>query len=88
LGNNETKSITIKTAKMKNNILKYYITVFCFCSTFVLFAQPGDNDTGGSLEGGDPAPAPINDYIWVLAVLGLILVFMKYRAIRKNRIQG
>jgi hypothetical protein len=73
---------------MKNNVLKFYITVFSFCSTFVLFAQPGDNDTGGGLEGVDPAPAPINDYIWVLAVLGLIFVFMKYRAIQKNRIQG
>lgn len=73
---------------MKNKVLKYYITVVFFCTTLVLFAQPGDNDTGGGLEGGDPAPTPINDYIWVLAVLGLIFVFMKYRAIQKKRIQG
>jgi hypothetical protein len=85
LGNNETKSITIKTAKMKNNILKYYITVFCFCSTFVLFAQPGSEDTGGGLEGGDPAPAPIDDYIWILALVGFLFLFMKFRAAIQNK---
>ena len=76
---------------MKNTTLKYYITAFYLCSTFVMFAQqPGGNDTGGSLEGdGDATPAaPIDNYIWVLAIIGLILVFIKFRAIQKNRIQG
>ena len=75
---------------MKNTVLKYYIAVFYLCSTFVLFAQPGGNDTGGGLEGdGDATPgAPIDDYVWVLALIGLLFVFMKFRAIQKNRIQG
>ena len=75
---------------MKNTTLKYYITAFYLCSTFVLFAQPGGNDAGGALEGdGDATPgAPIDSYIWVLAIIGLILVFIKFRAIQKNRIQG
>ena len=73
---------------MKNNVLKYYITAVYFCSTFITYAQdPGSNDTGGGLEGGDP-PAPIDDYVWVLAVVGLLFVFMKFRAISKNKIQG
>ena len=71
---------------MKNTVLKYYISALFLFSTFVSFAQPGDGDTGGGLEGGDPA-APIDDYIWVLAIVGLIFVFMKFRAIQKSRIQ-
>ena len=76
---------------MKNTTLKYYITAFYLCSTLAMFAQqPGGNDTGGGLEGdGDATPAaPIDNYIWVLAIIGLILVFIKFRAIQKNRIQG
>ena len=75
---------------MKNTTLKYYITAFYLCSTLITFAQPGGNDTGGGLEGdNDTTPgAPIDNYIWVLAIIGLILVFMKFRAIQKNRIQG
>jgi hypothetical protein len=39
--------------------------------------------------GGDPeAPVPINDYIWVLAVVGLVFVYFKFRSIQKNSIQG
>ena len=72
---------------MKNTLLKYYIAALYLCSTFVMFGQPTADDTTGTLESGD-TPAPIDDYIWVLAVLGLIFVFMKYRAIQKNRIQG
>ena len=73
---------------MKNTLLKYYIAAFYLCSTFVMFADPGTGtDDATPLESGD-TPAPIDDYVWVLAVLGLIFVFMKYRAIMKNRIQG
>lgn len=53
----------------------------------VLFAQPGDGSTGDPIEGPD-APAPIDDYVWVLAVVGLLFVFMKFRAIYNNKIQG
>jgi hypothetical protein len=74
---------------MKNTAIKYYTAAFYLCSTFVLFAQPGDTAPGGLEGDGDTTPgAPIDDYVWILAVLGLIFVFMKYRAIQKNRIQG
>lgn len=75
---------------MKNTVLKYYIAAFYLCSTFAVFAQPGGNDTGGGLEGdGDATPAaPIDDYVWVLAIIGLLFIFMKFRAIQKDRIKG
>jgi hypothetical protein len=65
---------------MKNKLFKYYIAAFCFCSTSILFAQPGTDDTGGGLETPDAPPAPIDDYVGVLALVGLSLVFIKVRA--------
>jgi hypothetical protein len=35
--------------------------------------------------GDDPvAPAPIGDYVWVLAAIGLVYVFFKIRAFAKQ----
>ena len=70
---------------MKNTVLKYYIAAFYLCSTFVLFAQPGDGngETGdaGLEGGGDTTPgAPIDGYVWVLAAIGLVYVFLRLRA--------
>lgn len=73
---------------MKNNLLKYYIAAFYLCSTIITYAQnPGSNDTGGGLESADPA-APIDGYVWVLAAVGFLFVFLKFRAIYNNKIQG
>ncbi|WP_396168588.1 hypothetical protein [Flavobacterium sp.] len=72
---------------MKNNILKYYIAAAYLCSTFVAFANPGDDTAGGDLQDPD-TPAPIGDYLWVLALVGLIFVFMKFRAMHNKKIQG
>lgn len=70
---------------MKNNLLKIYIVAFYLCSTFVLLAQPGDNDNGGGLEGdGDTTPVPIDDYVWVLALVGLVYVILRVRAISQS----
>jgi hypothetical protein len=72
---------------MKNNLTKYYVATFYLCSTAVLFAQPGSDDTGGTLETPD-ATAPIDNYIWILALGGLIFVFMKFRAIQRKKINS
>lgn len=77
---------------MKKNVLKYYIVAFYLCSTFVMFAQT-DPGTGG-VDNGDgstdttPAAAPIDDYVWVLALVGLLFVFVKFRAIQKRKINS
>lgn len=60
---------------MKNNLLKYYIAAFFLCSTFTLFAQPGTDDDGTGLEGTDTPAAPIDDYVWLLVLIGLVFVF-------------
>lgn len=74
---------------MKNNIVKFYSTAVFFLSTMVLFAQPGTEDNGGTgnLEQTDPQ-APIDNYLWILAVVGLLFVFMKFRALYSTKIQG
>ena len=77
---------------MKKNLFKYYIAAFYLCSTFVMFAQPGTNDTGGNLEdtgATDTTPvAPIDDFVWVLALIGLIFVFMKFNATQNKKIKN
>ena len=74
---------------MKNNLLKFYTIAFYFASTVILFAQtePGVTDEAGTMEGGEVA-APIDNYVWVLALVGLVTVFMKFRDMHKNKIQG
>ena len=70
---------------MKNNLLKYYIAAFYFCSTFVMVAQPGDTAPGGLEGDGDTTPgAPIDDYVWVMAGIGLLFVFLKFREMYKQ----
>ena len=64
---------------MKTNLLKYYIAAFYLCSTFVLVAQPGTDDDKGGLEEVDAQAAPIDAYVWVLAAIGLVYVFLRLR---------
>lgn len=64
---------------MKNKFLKYYVVAIYLCSTIITFAQPGTDDNGGGLETNDPA-APIDDYVWLLSLIGLIYVFLRIRA--------
>jgi len=73
---------------MKNNKLKYYIAAFYLCSTFTMFAEgPGDTGDGtGGLEGNDVA-APIDGYVFVLAAIGLVYVFLRLRAFQKANAQ-
>lgn len=74
---------------MKNNVLKYYIAAFYLCSTFVMFAQDPGTDGGVEDTSGDTTPAaPIDDYVWVLALVGLVFVFMKFRAIQNRQINS
>jgi hypothetical protein len=54
-----------------------------------MFAQsgPGDDTAEGDLNGNDNQ-LPISDYLWVLALVGLVFVYFKFRSIQKNSIQG
>lgn len=53
-------------------ILASAITILFTNPIFAQLEDPGDDiDT----------PVPIGDYIWVLALVGLVFVFMKLRAV-------
>ena len=56
---------------MKTNLFKLYILGFFIFSDFLMFAQPGDDDTGGGLEDDDAPAAPINGKIIWLMILGI-----------------
>ena len=75
---------------MKNNLVKYYIAAVYLCSTVLLFAQPGTGGDGtGGLDGdGDVTPgAPIDDFIPILAIIGIVIVFMRFRALKAKQIK-
>lgn len=66
------------------NLWKLYLLSFVLMTDFVAFAQPGDNDTGGGLEGNDPQPAPINSKLILLAITGILFVMYTYRRNKKQ----
>ena len=70
---------------MKNILIKkQYILVFYFCSTLMLFAQPGTGPIEGDGDTTPTDPLPIDDYLWVLAVVALIYIFLKFRALQQK----
>jgi hypothetical protein len=67
---------------MKNRLFNLYLISFFLLVDFVAFAQPGDDDGSGGLEGNDPPPAPINGkLIW----LGIVALLYAFYSIRRNR---
>ena len=54
------------------------ISIFISLVSSPVFAQgdPGDDPDG--------MVAPIDDYVWVLALVGLLFVFLKFRAVYKR----
>ena len=67
---------------MKNKLFNLYLITFFLLVDFVAFAQPGDDDGSGGLEGDDAPPAPINGKLVWLAIVALLFAFY---SIRKNR---
>lgn len=57
------------------SIYKIYILTFLLLSDFVLFAQPGDDDGGGGLEGDDAPAAPIDGKLIWLAIVSILFAF-------------
>jgi len=64
---------------MKNNIKILYVIVFSLFSSLTAFAEPGTEDTNGNLEGTDVVAAPIDNYVWILALLILGSIFAFYK---------
>ncbi|MBC8882968.1 hypothetical protein H9X57_04930 [Flavobacterium piscinae] len=57
------------------SIYKFYIVTFLLLSDFIMFAQPGDDDGGGGLEGDDTPVAPIDGKLIWLAMISILFAF-------------
>ena len=62
---------------MKKRVLHIFLITFFIFVDFVAFAQPGDTDGSGGLEGNDPPPAPINGKLIWLGIVAIIFAFKK-----------
>ena len=63
---------------MKNNTKRIILFCLITLSSLNSFAQlPGSENDANNLETTD---APIGDYVWVLAAIGLVYVFLRVRA--------
>lgn len=59
---------------------KISVLIFMMMFSTILSAQTDLPDVPE-----DTPAAPIDDYIWVLALVGLIFVFLRFRALAKQR---
>ena len=66
---------------MKSKFLKHYTAVAYFCSTVLLFAQ----NPPPPIDPPDEDDLPIDDYLMLLALVGIIYVFMRLRAIQAKQ---
>lgn len=66
------------------NIMKrfyqFYLIAFVLLSDFVMFAQPGDDDGGGGLEGDDTPAAPIDGKLIWLAIAGVFFSLYYFKS--------
>ena len=70
---------------MKNTLSKYSLAVFFFCINFATFAaQPGSESDTGNLENPDAPAAPIDNYLWILVLLGILLAVYTFRNNQKT----
>ncbi|RZJ73591.1 hypothetical protein [Flavobacterium sp.] len=69
---------------MRQNLTKLYFLTFFLLIDFVAFAQPGNDDENGDLEGDDPPPAPINGKLIWLAVVGILFAYYTFKRSRKT----
>jgi len=69
---------------MKNIFLKYGAIAICTLSNFMVFAQPSSENDTADLENADAPAAPIDDYLWGLVLLGILLVVYTFRKNRKT----
>lgn len=69
---------------MKNNLLRIYLLSFFLFSDFIIFAQPGDDDTTGGLEDNDVPASPINGKIIWLVVAAIVYAMYTFSKSRKR----
>jgi hypothetical protein len=64
--------------KIKNIVFTFIALVLV---QFVALAQDGAGDFGGNAE-DNPLDTPIDSFVWLLLVVGLVYVFYKYSSLK------
>jgi len=67
---------------MKTNLFKLYILCFFLLTDLMLFAQPGQDEPGGGLEGDDPPTAAIDEKLIWIGIIAILFAFYSFK--RKN----
>lgn len=70
---------------MKNNS-KIIIWSLALLYNISIFAFPGQDDNNGSLSNDDP-PAPIDNYIYIMVLIGLVYIAYIFKERRKHVIK-
>jgi hypothetical protein len=65
------------------HLFRIYAVLFLLMADFKIFAQVGDDDEDGELEGGDDPAVPINGKIVFLAIVGILFAYYKYKTHQK-----
>jgi hypothetical protein len=52
------------------------LLIFLYTNPILAQADPGDDP--------DAPAAPIDDYVWILVLVGLLVVYLKFRSIYKQ----
>lgn len=69
---------------INRSVIKLFFTIaLLLMNNFILFAQTNFDD-----DVEDVPAAPIDDYLWVLALVGLLLAFMWFRSIQNKKINN
>lgn len=68
---------------MKSNLYKLYFLSFFLLVDFVAFADPGEDNDTGDLEGDDAPAAPISGKLIWLAIAGILFAYYSYKRTRK-----
>lgn len=69
---------------INKSVIKLFFTMtLLVMNNIILFAQTDFDD-----DVVDTPAAPIDDYLWVLALVGLVLAFMWFRSIHNKKINN
>lgn len=68
---------------MRNRAIDIFFIGLLLLVDFATFAQPGDDDGSGGLEGNDPPPAPINGQLIWLGIAAIVFAFYSFRQYKK-----
>lgn len=77
----------MKKTTINSTLVKYLfpLVLFLFTTLPVLATElDDDGDPGGFEDLGDPGQAPISDYWWVLALIGIYFIYKRYQMLQKQ----